>query len=98
MTFNAGMGCFNRAAVVIGPGAVVGDGLTAPTPEQIHQQWDAINNLAGAKEPYNLTAALSEMLEAFAPKEKEAASGSVMTVKGVFTACPRRFRRKRLQA
>jgi len=92
MIFNAGMGCFNRAAVVTGPGAVVGDGQTAPTPEQIHQQWEAINDLGGAKEQYNLTAVLAAMLDAFAPKEQEAASDSGMTVKGVFDRMPEAFR------
>jgi hypothetical protein len=92
MIFNAGMGCFNRAAIVTGEGAVVGDGQTAPTPEQIHQQWDAINNLGAAKEQYNLTAALAAMLDAFAPKGQEDATGSGMTVKGVFDRMPEAFR------
>ena len=56
MIFNAGMGAFNRVAVRTGPGAVVGDGQTPPTVEQIHQQWDAINNLSSSAEYYNATA------------------------------------------
>jgi len=85
MTFNAGMGLFNRAAVVTGPGAVVGDGKTPPSPEDIHRQWAAINDLGGAKESYNLTAALSDMLAAFEPKEKPTGdAGAGLTVKAVF--------------
>jgi len=85
MTFNAGMGFFNRAAVITGPGAVVGDGKTPPTPEEIHQQWAAINELREAKESYNLTAALGAMLEAFEPKEKlKSEVGAGLSVKGVF--------------
>jgi 3-hydroxy-3-methylglutaryl CoA synthase/NAD(P)-dependent dehydrogenase (short-subunit alcohol dehydrogenase family)/putative sterol carrier protein len=92
MTFNAGMGCFNRAAVVVGPGAVVGDGQTAPTPEQIHRQWEAINSLSDATEPYNLTAALTAMLDAFMPGAKEVTSSTGMTVQGVFERMPEAFR------
>ncbi|MBI4965572.1 MAG: SDR family NAD(P)-dependent oxidoreductase [Desulfomonile tiedjei] len=85
MIFNAGMGVFNRAAVVTGPGAVVGDGKTPPTPEQIHEQWNAINDLHGAKESYNLTSALGDMLEAFEPKDKaKSETGGGLTVKAVF--------------
>jgi len=68
MIFNAGMGCFNRAAVVTGPGAVVGDGRTPPTPEQIAAQWDAINEMSGAVEFYNTAAFLGHMLEAISSK------------------------------
>ena len=48
--------------------------------------------LAAAKEQYNLTAALAAMLDAFAPKDQEAATGSGMTVKGVFDRMPEAFR------
>ncbi len=64
MIFNAGMGGFNRVAIVNGPGAVVGDGQTPPTPEQIAEHWDAINNIKAASEPYNATIALGAMLDA----------------------------------
>jgi 3-hydroxy-3-methylglutaryl CoA synthase/NAD(P)-dependent dehydrogenase (short-subunit alcohol dehydrogenase family)/putative sterol carrier protein len=85
MIFNAGMGSFNRAAVVTGPGAVVGDGVTAPTPEQIAQQWHCIDDLTGAVESYNATAALGLMMEAFAPKEQKAeARAGGQTVRAVF--------------
>ncbi len=85
MIFNAGMGCFNRAALVTGPGAVVGDGQKPPTPEEIGRQWDAVNSLGERAEFHNLTEALGAMLEAFAPKDKQAApTAPEMTVKGVF--------------
>lgn len=85
MTFNAGMGLFNRAAVVTGPGAVVGDGKTPPALEDIHRQWAAINDLREAKEAYNLTAALGDMLQAFEPKDKPKGDTSGgLTVKAVF--------------
>jgi 3-hydroxy-3-methylglutaryl CoA synthase/NAD(P)-dependent dehydrogenase (short-subunit alcohol dehydrogenase family)/putative sterol carrier protein len=85
MVFNAGMGCFNRAAVLTGPGAVVGDGRIPPTPEQIHQAWDAINDMKGAKESGNATAALGDMLAAFSPAAKEdTSSAGKPTVKAIF--------------
>lgn len=90
--YNAGMGCFNRAAVVTGPGAVLGDGVTPPTPEQIHEQWDAINDLHGAVELYNATAAIGEVLNAFSPQKKESkpAAGKP-SVKAVFERMPESF-------
>jgi putative sterol carrier protein len=79
--------------VVTGKGAVVGDGVTPPTPEEIHQSWDAINSMSGAVESYNATAALGDMLNAFTPEaegKKETAGGG-LTVKSVFDAMPQAF-------
>jgi putative sterol carrier protein len=85
--FNVGMGAFNKAAFLTGPGAVVGDGKKAPTAEQIHQKWDDINSMEGAVEYYNATAALGDMLAAFQPKPKDTgkpAEGGGLTVEGAF--------------
>ena len=84
MIFNAGMGCFNRAAMVTGPGAVIGDGKAPPTSEQIAQQWDAINDMTGAAESHNATAALGLMMDAFSPKEKGSPAPAGITVRTVF--------------
>jgi len=91
MVFNAGMGCFNRSAVVTGPGAVIGDGKTTPTPEQIHQDWEAIDAMTAAVESYNATIALGAMLEAFSPKEKKAGEPPRLTVKAVFDSLTNSF-------
>lgn len=93
MIFNAGMGCYNRAAVVTGPGAVVGDGQTPPSPEQIQQSWAAINNMEGYAESPSATQALVTMLEAFTPKTTESpkADGAI-TVKAVFERMSDAFR------
>ncbi len=93
MIFNAGMGDYNRAAIVTGPGAVVGDGATPPTPEEIHHNWAKINDLTGAVESYNATAALGDMLSAFSPKEEkaEAKPSGEMTAKTVFDNMPSAF-------
>ncbi|MEE9420394.1 MAG: SDR family NAD(P)-dependent oxidoreductase [Desulfatiglandaceae bacterium] len=72
--YNAGMGYFNRAAVVTGPGAVVGDGKEIPTPEAVAASMDKIKSLEGAEEFPNATAAFGPMLDAFSPKKIEAAT------------------------
>ena len=70
MIFNAGMGIFNRAAVV--PDRERWSATGRPThAEQIHQQWDAINNLTTPRNTYNATGAVGSMLEAFTPKESK---------------------------
>jgi 3-hydroxy-3-methylglutaryl CoA synthase/NAD(P)-dependent dehydrogenase (short-subunit alcohol dehydrogenase family)/putative sterol carrier protein len=71
MVFNVGMGCFNRAAIVTGPGAIVGDGKTPPLPEDIHRAWDKIDDISGGEESYNATVALGAMLDAFSPQPKK---------------------------
>ena len=69
LVINAGMGYFNRAAIVTGPGAVAGNGESVPTLEEIHKSWEAINNLEGFQEFPNATAAFGPMLDAFSPKK-----------------------------
>jgi NAD(P)-dependent dehydrogenase (short-subunit alcohol dehydrogenase family) len=60
--YNAGLGCFNRVAVVTGPGAVVGDGQDIPTPEQLVSQWEKITTLKGAKEYQNVNEQIGDLL------------------------------------
>ncbi len=86
MIFNAGMGYFNRAAILTGPGTVIGDGTKAPTLEDIHRNWDAINDMTDAQEFPNATAAFGPMLDAFSPKKEAAAqdSGGGLSVRGIF--------------
>ena len=94
MILNAGMGYFNRAAIVTGPGTAVGDGSRIPTLEEIHQNWDAINDLTGATEFPNVTASMAPILDAFSPKKKETPddSGGGLTVKAVFEGMQDAFR------
>jgi NAD(P)-dependent dehydrogenase (short-subunit alcohol dehydrogenase family) len=61
---NAGGGFFDRAAMVCGPGATIGDGQRVPTPEEIHQNWAKIDSLQGAQEFPNANEALMAMLTA----------------------------------
>ncbi|MFH1137606.1 MAG: SDR family NAD(P)-dependent oxidoreductase [Pseudomonadota bacterium] len=74
--YNAGMGYFNRAAIVTGPGAVVGDGKTPPSVEEVAAAMDKIKSLKGGLELPNATAAFTPMIEAFSPKAPAAAAPS----------------------
>ncbi|MFO7600110.1 MAG: SDR family NAD(P)-dependent oxidoreductase [Candidatus Desulfacyla sp.] len=94
MIFNAGMGYFNRAAIVTAAGTVVGDAKSVPTLEDIHRHWDEINDPSGAEEFPNATAAFGPMLEAFSPKKKEAGAPQEtkgLTVADVFEGLPKAF-------
>ena len=72
-TYNAGMGCYNRAAIVTGPGAVVGDDGRIPTSEQLMSGWDKIASLEGAKPYQNLNEQIGDLLAAFSQPAAEAA-------------------------
>lgn len=92
LIFNAGMGYFNRAAVLTGPGTVVGDGVKPPTIEDIHKNFTAINNMGGAIEIANAMAAINPMVDAFSPKKEAApAAGGGPSVKSIMAAMPERF-------
>ena len=60
--FNAGMGYFNRAAVFTGPTTQLGDAQNPPTPEQIHENWQKINSLEGAKEIEDANSAIFDLI------------------------------------
>lgn len=84
--YNAGMGYYNRAAVITGGGTVVGDGSAAPTPEEIMAAMGKIKSLDGGIEMANINAAMAPMLDAFNPKKKavESSAGAALSVKGIF--------------
>jgi NAD(P)-dependent dehydrogenase (short-subunit alcohol dehydrogenase family)/acyl dehydratase/putative sterol carrier protein len=84
--YNAGMGYFNRVAMVTGPGAVAGDGKEIPTPEAVAAIMDKVKSLGGAQEFPNATATFGPMMEAFSPKKDKAPAeeGGGLTVKAVF--------------
>jgi NAD(P)-dependent dehydrogenase (short-subunit alcohol dehydrogenase family)/acyl dehydratase/putative sterol carrier protein len=91
--YNAGMGCFNRAAIVTGPGAVVGDGEHIPTPEQLVSEWDRIATLKGAKEYRDVTEQIGDLLAAFS-QPAEASSGATAgfgSAAEIFDAMPAAF-------
>jgi NAD(P)-dependent dehydrogenase (short-subunit alcohol dehydrogenase family)/acyl dehydratase/putative sterol carrier protein len=91
--YNAGMGCFNRAAIATGPGLVIGRGTDVPTPEQVMAQWQKISGLQGAKVYQNITEQIGDVLAAFSKpaEEKGAASTGFTTAGAVFEALPNAF-------
>jgi putative sterol carrier protein len=91
--YNVGMGCFNRAAIVTGPGIVVGDGREIPDPEQLLAQWENLTSLKGAKEYWNATEQVGDVLQAFTKPLEEAhdAAQGLETVSTIFDAMPNAF-------
>ena len=83
--YNAGMGFFNRAAIVTGPGTVISDGQEIPSPEQVASAWKDIAKLAPAKEYVQLNEQIGDLLTALtpqknAPSEDSAAGLSVADI------------------
>jgi putative sterol carrier protein len=91
--YNAGLGCFNRVAVVTGPGAVVGDGQDIPSPEQLVSQWEKITTLKGAKEYQNVNEQIGDLLAAFTkpPEASAETSAGFGSASEVFDAMPDSF-------
>lgn len=96
--FNAGMGYFNRAAMLTSPGVQIGDAAHPPTPEQISERMDTINDMTDAREFSDLNAAMMDMLTPKTPKTKTEGPSSgaapdtaAMTVKAVFNQMPAAF-------
>ena len=94
LVFNAGLGFFNQAAIVTGPGILIGDGRTLPTPEDIAHHWKAIHSLEGGKEYFNTTQAFGDMLlgGGSQPEAALAAAPEGPTVQSVFDGLPQAFR------
>jgi len=64
MIFNAGMGCFSRAAVLTGAVVKIGKKGEIPTPEVVAANMDRIKSLDGSVEFTNLRAAMASIDEA----------------------------------
>ena len=91
--YNAGMGFFNRAAVVTGPGAVVTGAADYPSVEDVAAAMDRIAALEGGKTYGQLNDQLADVLGAFEAPVEDAAGGSGgMSVAQVFAAMPAAFR------
>jgi putative sterol carrier protein len=90
--FNAGMGYFNRAAVVTGAGAQLGTPEKPPTLEDIEAHWTAINDLKGGAEVNDATAALMDLLAPPAPASEDAApQADAPDVAEIFNRMPEAF-------
>jgi putative sterol carrier protein len=84
--YNTGMGYFNRAAVYTGKAILLGDQDKLPTPEDIRDNWEAINSLDGATEIEDANAAIFALITPpadDAPSE-EGDDGGALDVKTFF--------------
>ncbi|MBW2616768.1 MAG: SDR family NAD(P)-dependent oxidoreductase, partial [Deltaproteobacteria bacterium] len=91
--YNAGMGYFNRVAIVTGPGTVIGKETEVPSLEAVAAGMEKIRSIKGAEEFPNANASFGPLLDAFSPKKKEVASeeSGGLTVAGVFENIPGAF-------
>ena len=91
--YNAGLGCYNRAAMVTGSGAVVGDGKEIPTPEQLVALWKNIADMKGAKEYQSVNEQIGDVLVAFSKPAESATetTAGFTSVSDVFDAMPNAF-------
>ncbi len=92
--YNAGMGFFNRAAVVTGPGKVLAEAGQIPSPESVMENLKAISDLAGGKVYPDLNAQVGDALMAFQKPAATAPAGESQgfsSVSAVFDAMPGAF-------
>jgi len=90
---NAGLGYFNRAAILTGKGVQLGDPENVPTPEMIQDNFDKINDMEGANEMSDLNSAVFALLAPptdDAPAEQED-TGDDVTPKAIFEMMPDNF-------
>jgi NAD(P)-dependent dehydrogenase (short-subunit alcohol dehydrogenase family)/acyl dehydratase len=67
--YNAGMGYFNRAAILTGPGTRVSDGENKFAPEQLLAQWEKLTDLQNAKEYWNAIEQIGDLVQSTSLKE-----------------------------
>jgi len=94
--YNAGMGFYNRAAVMTSPGTVIGDGASVPSVEDVAAHWEKILSLKGAREYEQLNdLVLGDMLAALQPKaaapDASAGAGTAAKVADIFARMPKSF-------
>ncbi|NOY70718.1 MAG: SDR family NAD(P)-dependent oxidoreductase [Deltaproteobacteria bacterium] len=93
--FNAGMGYYNRAAVLTGPGVKLGDVENPPTVEQISENFEKINDMDGAKEYDDTNSAIFSLVSPPEKKEKKPAGDEGapgITVAQIFEKMPEAFK------
>jgi len=92
--FNAGAGFHSRAALMTGPGTIIGGPEKIASPEDIRDRWEAIDSLAGTREIPDANTAIMSFLTPPAPAPEAAgkpAGTGVPDVKGIFAKMPEAF-------
>ena len=101
--YNAGMGFYNRAAIMTGPGTLVENGKTVPTVEDVVAHWERISSMDGAREYDNTNDFVGDILPNLNTKEEDAmekkeeeksatgAGKGLSSVKTVFENMPKVF-------
>jgi putative sterol carrier protein len=92
--YNAGMGFFNRAAVITGPGTTLGDGTNPATIEDITDNLDKISSLDGGKPYFELNEQVGDVMNAFAAPPETSENSSVKksaSPADIFDAMPGAF-------
>jgi NAD(P)-dependent dehydrogenase (short-subunit alcohol dehydrogenase family)/putative sterol carrier protein len=74
--FNAAAGFYSRAALLTGPGALLGGGEKIPAPEEIRDRWTEIDSLAGVREIADANTAIMSFLTPPAPKQETAGAAA----------------------
>ena len=91
--YNVGMGFFNRAAIVTGPGAVAGDGTSIPDPARLEDAWSKISSMEGGKEYSQVTEQVGDVMAAFTKKpEGETSAAAGGSVSDVFEGLSGKFK------
>ena len=92
--YNAGMGFFNRVAVVTGPGTTVGDGENPPDIETVVDNLDAISSLKNGKVYFELNEQVGDAMNAFnapASSDKDSGGAKLASAAEIFAAMPDAF-------
>jgi NAD(P)-dependent dehydrogenase (short-subunit alcohol dehydrogenase family)/putative sterol carrier protein len=92
--YNAGMGFFNRAAVVTGPGTTIGDEENAPDIESVVDKFDAISSLKNGKVYFELNEQVGDAMNAFnapAASDKDTGGNKLSSAAEIFSAMPAAF-------
>ena len=93
--YNAGMGIYNRVAIVTGPGAMIGDGKKVPTPEDIAESWDQITSMKSTREYKNANDFIGDILKEFQKEEEKMSNDTgngLSSVSAIFEKMPKAFK------
>jgi NAD(P)-dependent dehydrogenase (short-subunit alcohol dehydrogenase family)/putative sterol carrier protein len=92
--FNSAMGYYSRATVLTGPAIQLGDRQHPPTPEQIHESWEKINSMDGAREFKEANSAILALITAGStqPDAPSATAGGTGEVAELFAKMPEAFK------